>query len=83
MQNSSTKIQALPITETNPQPADLVIELHNVSTSFGEHVVHTDINLAINRAEIFAIVGEVVLVNPLYCAKLFYCNALVLALFEY
>ena len=57
MQNSSTKIQALPITETNPQPADLVIELHNVSTSFGEYVVHTDINLAINRAEIFAIVG--------------------------
>ena len=57
MQNSSTKIQALPITETNPQPADLVIELHNVSTSFGEHVVHTDINLAIKRAEIFAIVG--------------------------
>ncbi len=57
MQNSSTKIQALPITETNPQPADLVIEMHNVSTSFGEYVVHTDINLAINRAEIFAIVG--------------------------
>ena len=57
MQNSATKIQALPITETNPQPAETVIEMRNVSTSFGEHVVHTDINLAINRAEIFAIIG--------------------------
>ena len=60
MQNSATKIQALPITETNPQPAEkaeTVIQMRNVSTSFGEHVVHTDINLAINRAEIFAIIG--------------------------
>ena len=57
MQNSSTEIQALPITKTNPQTADIVIEMRNVSTSFGEHVVHTDINLAINRAEIFAIIG--------------------------
>ena len=57
MQNSATKIQALPITETNPQPAETVIEMRNVSTSFGEHVVHTDINLAIYRAEIFAIIG--------------------------
>ena len=36
---------------------ETVIEMCNVSTSFGEHVVHTDINLAINRAEIFAIIG--------------------------
>ena len=53
-------MQALPITETNSQhaeTADIVIEMRNVSTSFGEHVVHTDINLAINRAEIFAIIG--------------------------
>ena len=57
MQNSATKMQALPITETNPQLAETVIEMRNVSTSFGEHVVHTDINLAINRAEIFAIIG--------------------------
>lgn len=60
MQNSATKMQALPITDTNPQPteaAETVIEMRNVSTSFGEHVVHTDINLAINRAEIFAIIG--------------------------
>ena len=39
------------------QPVETVIEMRNVSTSFGEHVVHTDINLAINRAEIFAIIG--------------------------
>ena len=57
MQNSSKKMLALPIKETNPQPAETVIEMRNVSTSFGEHVVHTDINLAINRAEIFAIIG--------------------------
>ena len=34
-----------------------VIEMRNVSTSFGEHVVHTDINLEIHRNEIFAIIG--------------------------
>ena len=39
------------------QPAEIVIEMQNVSTSFGEHVVHTDINLSISRAEIFAIIG--------------------------
>ena len=49
MQNSVTKMQ--------PQPVETVIEMRNVSTSFGDHVVHTDINLAINRAEIFAIIG--------------------------
>lgn len=34
-----------------------VIEIQNVSTSFGEHKVHSDINLTINRAEIFGIIG--------------------------
>lgn len=60
MQNSSTKKRALPSTETKPQPAETteaVIEMRNVSTSFGEHVVHTGINLTINRAEIFAVIG--------------------------
>ncbi len=41
----------------NKQSAETVIEMRNVSTSFGEHVVHTDISFAINRAEIFAIIG--------------------------
>ena len=47
MSNRSNKTQAV----------ETVIEMQNVSTSFGQHVVHTNINLAINRAEIFAIIG--------------------------
>ena len=57
MQNTAKKKQALPTIETKPQPVETVIQMRNVSTSFGEHVVHTDINLAVNRAEIFAIIG--------------------------
>ena len=49
MQNSAPKIQQ--------QIAETVIEMRNVATSFGDKVVHTDINLAIHRAEIFAIIG--------------------------
>jgi phospholipid/cholesterol/gamma-HCH transport system ATP-binding protein len=44
-------------TQLQSPSADTVIEMRNVSTSFGEHVVHTDINLQIHRAEIFAIIG--------------------------
>ena len=47
MQNSAIKNQT----------AKAVIEMRNVSTRFGEKIVHTDINLTINRAEIFAIIG--------------------------
>ncbi len=43
-------------THTSDQ-TDAIIEMKNVSTSFGDHVVHTDINLTIDRAEIFAIIG--------------------------
>lgn len=57
MLNQVNKTQASPATEIQVQPAETVIEMRNVSTSFGDHVVHTDINLAINRAEIFAIIG--------------------------
>ena len=39
------------------QSIETVIEMRNVSTSFGEHVVHSDINLEIQRSEIFAIIG--------------------------
>ena len=39
------------------QSAETVIEMRHVSTSFGEHVVHTNINFAVHRAEIFAIIG--------------------------
>ena len=41
----------------NKQSGETVIEMRNVSTSFGEHVVHKDISFAIKRAEIFAIIG--------------------------
>ena len=42
---------------SQPQSFETVIEMRNVSTNFGEHIVHTDINLDIHRAEIFAIIG--------------------------
>ena len=34
-----------------------VIEISNVSTRFGEHVVHSGLDLAVRRAEVFALVG--------------------------
>ena len=39
-----------------PTP-DVVIEMRKVSTRFGDHVVHTDVNLDVRRAEIFALIG--------------------------
>ena len=36
---------------------EAVIELSKVSTSFGTHVVHADIDLEVRRAEIFALIG--------------------------
>ena len=39
---------------TNPEA---VIEISHVATRFGAHVVHADVNLAVQRGEIFAIVG--------------------------
>ncbi len=44
-------------TPTNSPATDSVIEMRNVSTRFGNNIVHTDINLTVNRAEIFAIIG--------------------------
>src|SRR4030081_3281684 len=34
-----------------------VIEIHNVSTRYGEHVVHDGIDLDVRRKEVFALVG--------------------------
>jgi phospholipid/cholesterol/gamma-HCH transport system ATP-binding protein len=42
---------------TVPPPGQAVIEVQQVSTRFGEHVVHTDISLQVTRAEIFALIG--------------------------
>jgi len=36
---------------------ETVIELSQVSTRFGDHVVHAGLDLAVNRGEIFALVG--------------------------
>lgn len=40
-----------------PPHDDAVIELSHVATRFGSHVVHSDINLGVRRAEVFALVG--------------------------
>ena len=34
-----------------------VIEISNVSTRFGGHVVHSELDLEVHRNEIFALVG--------------------------
>ncbi len=34
-----------------------IIEIRNLNTRFGEHVVHDNINLKVNQGEIFALVG--------------------------
>ncbi len=44
-------------TQLEAPSRETVIEMRNVSTKFGDHVVHSDINLEIHRAEIFAIIG--------------------------
>lgn len=36
---------------------DIVIDLRKVSTAFGSHVVHSEIDLQVRRAEIFALIG--------------------------
>jgi phospholipid/cholesterol/gamma-HCH transport system ATP-binding protein len=36
---------------------DLVIEISKVSTRFGDHVVHSEIDLEVRRAEVFALIG--------------------------
>ncbi len=37
--------------------AENVIEMIGISTSFGSHIVHTDVNFTVRRAEIFALIG--------------------------
>lgn len=39
------------------QPAEIVIELRDVSTRFGDQIVHSGISLEVRRAEIFALIG--------------------------
>ena len=44
-------------TAAAPQANDTVIDVRGVSTRYGEHVVHADLNLEVRRAEILAVVG--------------------------
>lgn len=39
------------------QTPETVLEMTNVVTRFGQHVVHQGINLAVHRAEVFAVIG--------------------------
>lgn len=41
----------------HPSAADTVLEMHQVVTRFGSHVVHNGIDLVVRRAEIFAVIG--------------------------
>ena len=38
-------------------PAEVVIAVTHVSTRFGAHVVHSDVDFEVRRAEIFAVIG--------------------------
>ena len=49
--------QTIDTAAPNAQSSDAVIEICNLTTHFGEHVVHSDINLVVRRAEIFALIG--------------------------
>jgi phospholipid/cholesterol/gamma-HCH transport system ATP-binding protein len=40
-----------------PATHDIVLEMHQVVTRFGAHVVHNGVDLAVRRAEIFAVIG--------------------------
>jgi len=43
--------------QNQAQPDQAVIEISKVSTRFGDHVVHADLDLEVRRAEIFAVIG--------------------------
>src|SRR6185295_19137063 len=42
---------------TGPLMEDAVVEISDLSTRFGAHVVHDGLNLEVRRAEIFALIG--------------------------
>ena len=44
-------------TTAHEQDNKPVIELSNISTHFGAHVVHSDVNFEVRRGEIFALIG--------------------------
>ncbi len=46
-----------PTLEAPATKDELVIELRNVETRFGDHVVHKNVDLSVKRGEIFALIG--------------------------
>lgn len=64
--DATTALVHLPSQAPTPAPAsasvgklagEVVIEMRHVATRFGDHIVHSDINLEVRRAEIFAVIG--------------------------
>jgi phospholipid/cholesterol/gamma-HCH transport system ATP-binding protein len=43
--------------QTPTATPDMAIEMHDVVTRFGSHVVHNGVNLAVRKAEVLAIIG--------------------------
>ena len=43
--------------QTSAVTSEPVIRVNNLSTQFGEHVVHAGLNLEVRRAEVFAVIG--------------------------
>lgn len=43
--------------QASAPPTEPVIRISNLSTRFGEHVVHADVNLEVRLAEVFAVIG--------------------------
>jgi phospholipid/cholesterol/gamma-HCH transport system ATP-binding protein len=43
--------------QSDAHPDEAVIEINKVSTRFGDHVVHSELDLEVRRAEIFALIG--------------------------
>lgn len=40
-----------------PSPGETVIDVQHLATRFGSHVVHSDVSLQVQRAEVFAVIG--------------------------
>ena len=45
------------IASSNAPDGEAVITMDRVETRFGSHVVHSGVNLAVRRAEVFALIG--------------------------
>jgi phospholipid/cholesterol/gamma-HCH transport system ATP-binding protein len=54
---SSQSLSARWISDMQAAAHEMVIEISKVSTRFGKHIVHSEIDLEVRRAEIFALIG--------------------------